>query len=72
MPDDPTELDILGAFLHYAIPTLSAAFHHASVVPVAKSDGAYTTDNIGENIEYVKVSTIWKEPLDNFRANTQP
>jgi hypothetical protein len=69
---DATELDILSAIFHQSISTLSTALHHATVVPAANTNSANAADNIGDNVEWIKVSTIRKEALNEFRTNPKP
>jgi hypothetical protein len=69
---DTPEFDVLGTVIHQAIPTLPTAFHHATVVPATQPNSANTTDDIGDNVKQIEVTTIWKETLYQFRANSEP
>lgn len=70
-PNTDTKLDVVIAILHQSETVLSATFQHAAVIPAAQTNGAEAADHIGEDIKWVKFSTIRQESLDDFRADTE-
>lgn len=41
------------------------------MIPAAQTNGAEAADHVGEDIEWVKISVVRQESLNDFRADTE-